>query len=93
MNQPGDNIVPLKSVVDPPVPASPGGGGGDGRLAAIETRLSALEVHVTYLATKEDIQAIHTTIQSTSNQTLKWLIGVLLSSMIAIAVATLKILA
>ena len=93
MNQPGDNIVPLKSVVDPPVPASPGGGGGDGRLAAIEARLSALEVHVTYLATKEDIQAIHTTIQSTSNKTLKWTLGIVISSMMVIAAATLKILA
>ena len=46
--------------VDSPEPEgpaiSPGGGGGGG--SRIEERLAALETHLQYLATKEDIQKL-----------------------------------
>ena len=59
MNQVSGNVSDFPSK-QPPVPSSASGGddGGSGRLAAVESRLAALETHVKYLATKEDIQKI-----------------------------------
>lgn len=57
----------------PPVQAPSGGGGGDDRrLAAIEARLAGLDAHLQHLATKEDIQAMQSSM-------LKWGIGTIIA--------------
>jgi len=48
-------------------------GNGNGRNGAIEARLTALETHIKYLATKEDIQAMQATM-------LKWGVGILIAT-------------
>ncbi len=66
------NVVPLPSV--PPKIGTTGGGNGNGRLAAIESRLASLEAHQQHAATKEDIQKIKT-----------WVLAGILGGMTAIA--------
>lgn len=60
------NVTPIRPTTPSPTSESSGGGGDDGgsdrRLAAIESRLTALETafdrELKHLATKEDIQKI-----------------------------------
>ena len=65
-------VTQLSSAQPVPADSSGGGGGGtDDRLARVESRLAALEVHLQYLATKEDIQALQSSM-------LKWCMGSLI---------------
>lgn len=80
-------VVPIRRASAPPTsePSGGGGGGDDGsdrRLAAIESRLTALETafdrELKHLATKEDIQKIKV-----------WVLGGALGSMLGgMAIAT-----
>jgi len=51
----------------------------DTRLAAVEERLAKLDTRVEYLATKEDLQAMQSTM-------LKWGIGIIVTSIIGVSV-------
>ena len=75
----------LHSVPDPPASRSSNGNGGGG--GNMENRLTALETHLKYLATKEDLEKLK----------VWWLIGILsgmalaatLAASIAIAIVRL----
>ncbi len=79
-----DNIIPL----DQRGLASGNGGGGG---SDIEGRLSRLETHLQYLATKEDIQKLSTQIAEKESSLQRWLIGVLLTAIISLAVTLARV--
>jgi len=95
VSQAPDNVVPMS----PPKgkPSSNGNGNGYGtRLAAVEMRLgavearlialeTALETHIGYLATKEDIQAMQASM-------LKWGIGILATAVVSVLVMAFRLL-
>lgn len=90
MNETPDNVVSINRSS-----RGPGGNGnGNGnsarfaaiesRLTDVESRLTAVETHLKYLATKEDIQTLHTTIEQAKNSMLRWGIGVFGSALASV---------
>ena len=86
----GSNIVPHP--LSEPAQATSGGDGGewDARFARIESRLTALETHVQYLATKEDVQKVLTQVEAASSRNMRWLVGVLAAGIFATLAALLR---
>lgn len=75
-----------------PSPASPApadGGGGNGH--NLHGRVSAIEAHLQYLATKEDIGDVKRLISDRESSMLKWLIGILIANGIALVVALIRL--
>ncbi|MDD9819192.1 MAG: hypothetical protein OXU61_13845 [Gammaproteobacteria bacterium] len=76
-------VVSLESPHTKPASSSNGNGNGT-RLAAVEARLTALETHIRYLATKEDIQAMQATM-------LKWGVGILIATLSGVLFIALRL--
>ncbi len=93
---------PSLSIVKSSHADTTGGDGGDGsgtevRLANIESRLSSLETHMGYLATKVDISDIKTLIAKIETQMaereskfLRYLLTVVITGLVALAVAVIR---
>lgn len=79
--EPIQNIRPA-----PPAPAPVPGNGNGTRLRALEERLARIEAILPYLATREDLQ-------KEINRLLRWLIGVLITSVLALVAAVLRSIA
>ncbi len=92
MKQRNEDAPPLKLVAAPPAPATSGGNGGgtNDRLAEIRERLSALATRAEYLATKADVQSLRMEIQTISSRDLRWLIGILVTVIVAMSVTMFK---
>lgn len=96
MNETPDNVVSINRSS-----RGPGGGNGNGngtrfatiesRLTDVESRLTAVETHLKYLATKEDIQALHTTIEQAKNSLLRWGIGIFGSALASVLVMAFRL--
>ena len=56
-----DNVSKFQPAPSEPVTPSGNGGGIESRLASLESRMTGLETHMQYVATKEDIQKLATT--------------------------------
>ncbi len=80
---------PLQSVPsnqeEPEAPAKSSGGNGGSN---VERRLTALETHVQYLATKEDIQKLKVDVQKLK----VWFLQATISAMVVIVTVTVAIL-
>lgn len=86
---------PSLSIVKSSHADTTGGDGGDGsgtevRLANIESRLSSLETHMGYLATKEDISEIKMLIADRESKLLRYLLTVVITGLVALAVAVIR---
>ena len=57
-----DNVSQFQPAPSEPVTPSGNGGGIESRLASLEFRMTGLETHMQYVATKEDIQKLATLI-------------------------------
>lgn len=66
-----------------PVPKSDTTGGTRGGGGTVEERLARIEATFPYLATREDLQ-------KEINRLLRWLIGVLITSVLALVAAVLR---
>ena len=75
----------LKAVPDPPGADRGGSGSSSGSGSGFESRLTRLETHLQYLATKEDLQKLK----------VWWLVGIItgMGLAAAIALAVLRIFA
>ena len=73
----------VQGTSEPPAPSASGGGNGNGtelRLRVVEDRLTKLETHMEYVATKKDIESIKV-----------WVLGSVLGA-IPVTVGLIKIL-
>lgn len=61
------------------------------RLAMIESRLATLEARNEFLATKEDIQKLSTLIAEKEASMQRWLMGVLLTAMVGMGIALIRL--
>ena len=61
------------------------------RLAMIESRLATLEARNEFLATKEDIQRLSTLIAEKEASMQRWLMGVLLTAMVGMGIALIRL--
>lgn len=66
-------------------------GNGSGNGSGFESRLSKLETHIQYLATKEDIQKLSTQIAERESSLQRWLIGVLLTAIVSLSLALIRL--
>ena len=57
----------------------------------IESRLATLEARNEFLATKEDIQKLSTLIAEKEASMQRWLMGVLLTSMVGMGIALIRL--
>lgn len=74
----------------PPAAAPGQGSGGNGNGQNLHGRLSAVEAHLQYLATKEDIQRIEGLISRREASMLRWLIGIIAVASISLVVAMIR---
>ena len=71
--------------------AAPGqGSGGNGNGQNLHGRLSAMEAHLPYLATKEDIRRVEGLISQREASMLRWLIGIIAVAGISLVVAIIR---
>lgn len=75
---------------EPVVPGHSQGGNGNGR--TVERRLSALETRLRYLATKEDIAEVKALISQREASMQRWLIGILVSALVALSLSVVRVL-
>ena len=86
------NVKPLR----PPAERVDGGGpnGGNGRLRAIEDRLSRIDekfdAELKHLATGKDVAEVKTLISEKESSMTKWQIGILSGALVAVALALLR---
>ena len=76
-----DNVVPIQTPVD-----STGGngtGGSDDRLRQVELKLATIENEIRHLAKESDIQSTKTYIEKKFSDQLKWLLGTMISVIVA----------
>ncbi len=66
------------------------GGGDDSRDRDLHGRVSAIEAHLKHLATKEDIKGLEALIANRESVLLRWLIGILSMSVIAVIAALIR---
>lgn len=82
--------IPIRIAPDPPDAENTGGGGGNGG-GDFNTRLTRLETHFQYLATKEDMAEVKRLIVEKESSLQRWLIGIVLSAAGTTAIALIRL--
>ncbi len=72
--------------------SSSGDGGGDGWTLRVERRLASIETEIGHLARKQDISDLRTLIAEKETRTLRWLMGILATSVVALLAALVRTL-
>ena len=75
---------PKANVTDFPGPST-GSGDNTGGMALLGERIASLEAHLQHMATREDIE-------KNAKNTMKWVVGIMITSLIAAIAATAAVM-
>ena len=85
-----DNVQDFPSASPSGKRRSGNGNSGNGRLRLVELAVERIDERMKHMPTKEDLQEIKTLISDRESAMLKWLIGIVAVSLIAVLVALIR---